>query len=137
MRTWRPLVFIFLCGLVVMSGLLFQLQVINASANTQSNALAQNVLPGKLQLDSRLPVQDINGNNVPNNVNAKFGSRFDFVISPALRQVNSGSDGVYHDNTASYIVGIAPTGGHANSIFHMGTPDPAQGDSYVRNEELI
>jgi len=136
-RTWRPPVFIFLCGLVVMSWLLFQLQVINASANTQSNALAQNVPPGKLQLDSRLPVQNINGNNIPNNVNTKFGSRFDFVISPTLRQVYSGSDGVYHDNTASYIVGIAPTGGHASSIFHMGTPDSAQGDSYVRNEELI
>jgi hypothetical protein len=136
-RTWRPLVFIFLCGLVAMSWLHFQLQVINTFANTQSNALAQNVPPGKLQLDSRLPVQNINGTNVPNNVNAKFGSRFDFVISPTLRQVYSGSDGVYHDNTASYIVGIAPTGGHASSIFHMGTPDPTQGDSYVRNEELI
>lgn len=136
MRTWRPLVFIFLCAIVVMSLLLLELQVMNASANTQSysHTLVQAVPPGKLQLDSRLPAQPVNG---ASNVNAKFGSRFDFVVSPNASQVYSGTDGVYHDNSASYIVGIAPTGSHTSSIFHMGTPDPAQGDSYVRNEQLI
>ncbi|HKV58438.1 MAG TPA: glycoside hydrolase family 52 protein, partial [Ktedonobacteraceae bacterium] len=134
MRTWRPLVFIFLCAIVVMSWLLFQLQMNNASAHTQSKASVQAVLPGELQLDSRLPAQPING---ANNVNAKFGSRFDFVVSPGVSHVYSGTDGVYHDNSASYIVGIVPAGSHTSSIFHMGTPDPTQGDSYVHNEQLI
>ena len=137
MRTWRPLAFICLCAIVVMSWLLFQLQTINASARTQTPALVQAASPGKLQLDSRLSAQSVNDSNTANNVNAKFGSRFDFIVSPTMRQVVSGTDGVYHDNSASYIVGIVPTGSHSNSIFHMGTPDPAQGDSYVHNEQLI
>jgi hypothetical protein len=136
-RTWRPLVFLIFCNIVVMSLLLFSLQAINASAHTQTTALVSALPTGKLQLDSHLPVQSINGINSANNVNTKFGSRFDFVISPTLRQVYSGTDGVYHDNTASYIVGVVPTGSHTSSIFHMGTPDPAQGDTYVRNEQLI
>lgn len=137
MRTWRPLVFLFFCSIVVMSLLLFSLQAINASAHTQTSVLVSAVPTDKLQLDSRLPVQSINGINSANNVNAKFGSRFDFVISPTLSQVYSGTDGVYHDNTASYIVGVVPTGSHTSSIFHMGTADLARGDSYVHNEQLI
>jgi Glycosyl hydrolase family 52 len=136
-RTWRPLVFLFLCGIVVMSLLLFSLQAINASAHTQTSALVSATSTGKLQLDSHLPAQSINGITSANNVNTKFGSRFDFVVSPTSRQVYSGTDGVYHDNTASYIVGIVPTGRRSSSIFHMGTPDPAQGDAYVHNEQLI
>jgi len=136
-RTWRPLAFIFLCGIVIMSWLLFQLQAANAAANTASSALVPASAPGQLQLDSRLPVQTYNGTSAANNVNAKFGSRFDFVVSPTTRQVYSGTDGVYHDNTASYIVGIAAAGSHMTSIFHMGTANPAQGDSYVRNEKWI
>ncbi|HEU0003883.1 MAG TPA: glycoside hydrolase family 52 protein [Ktedonobacteraceae bacterium] len=136
MRTWRPLVFIVLCAIVVMSLLLVELQVINVSANTQSysHTLLQAAPPGKLQLDSRLPAQPVTG---ANNVNAKFGSRFDFVVSPNASRVYSGTDGVYHDTSASYIVGVVPTGSHTSSIFHMGTPDLAQGDSYVHNEQLI
>ena len=137
MRTWRPLVFLFFCGIIVMSLLLFSLQTVTASAHLQPSALALAAPAGKLQLDSQLPVQSINDITPANNVNTKFGSRFDFVVSPTLRQVYSGTDGVYHDNTASYIVGVVPTGSHASSIFHMGTPDPAQGDTYVRNEQLI
>ena len=137
MRTWRPLVFLFFCGIVVMSLLLFSLQAINASAHTQTPVFVPASPTGKLQLDSHLPVQSINGINIANNVNAKFGSRFDFVISPTQSQVYSGTDGVYHDNTASYIVGVVPTGSHTSSIFHMGTPDPAQGDTYVQHEQLI
>jgi Glycosyl hydrolase family 52 len=136
-RTWRPPVLIILSGIVVMSWLLFQLQVFDASANTQTSTFVQTMPPAKLQLDSRLPIQTINGTTIANNVNAKFGSRFDFMVSPGAGQVSSGTDGVYHDNTASYIVGIAPTGSHTSSIFHMGTLDPTRGDSYVRNEQLI
>ncbi|HLX56583.1 MAG TPA: glycoside hydrolase family 52 protein [Ktedonobacteraceae bacterium] len=143
MRTWRPFVSLFLCGMVILSWLLFQLHVINASANTQGSAPVNAAPPGELQLDSSLPAQTFNANNAPNNVNAKFGSRFDFVVSPTTREVYSGTDGVYHDNTASYIVGIAPTSGRAGTspaptdIFHMGTADTAQGDTYVRNEKWI
>ena len=136
MRTWRPLVFLFLSTIVVMSLLLYSLKSNNASAHRQTPALASTPPTGKLQLDSRLPVQSINDATSANNVNAKFGSRFDFVVSPASRQVESGTDGVYHDNSASYMVGVEPDGGHAGSLFHMGTPDPAQGDTYVRNEQL-
>ena len=137
MRTWRPLVFLSLCALVVMSLLLYSLESINASAHIQTSAPASAMPTGKLQLDSRLPVQPINSTTSPNNVNAKFGSRFDFVIAPMSGQVSSGTDGVYHDNSASYIVGVVPTGSHSSSIFHMGTSNPAQGDTYVRNEQLI
>ena len=137
MRTWRPLVFLFLCAIIVMSLLLYSLESINASAHMQTTAPVSNVPAGKLQLDSRLPVQPVNGTTSANNVNAKFGSRFDFVIAPTSGQVSSGTDGVYHDNSASYIVGVVPAGSHTTSIFHMGTPDPARGDTYVRNERLI
>ncbi len=137
MQIWRPLVFLFFGALVIMSLLFFSLQAINASAHLQTSALVSVAPTGKLQLDSHLPVQSITGNNLANNVNTKFGSRFDFVISPALGQVYSGTDGIYHDNTASYIVGVVPTGSHTSSIFHMGTPDPALGDIYVHNEQLI
>ena len=62
----------------------------------------------KLRLDSHLPEVSYNAHRNTNNVNAKFGSRFDFVISPGTDSVQSGTDGIYHDNSASYIVGIAP-----------------------------
>lgn len=137
MRTWRSLVFLFFCTLIGMSLLLYSLWSINASAHVQTSALVSTVPTGELHLDSRLPVQHINDATSADNVNAKFGSRFDFVVSPASGQVSSGTDGVFHDNSASYIVGVVPTGGHTTSIFHMGTPDPAQGDIYVRNEQLI
>jgi hypothetical protein len=41
----------------------------------------------KMQLDSRLPVLSYNPKSNTNNVNAKFGSRFDFVISPGINAV--------------------------------------------------
>jgi len=91
-------------------------------------------LAGKLQLDSHLPAVNYNAHGNTNNVNAKFGSRFDFVISPGIDSVQSGTDGVYHDNSASYIVGIAPTGEHITSIFHMGIAKASIGDTYLLNE---
>ncbi|HJT58796.1 MAG TPA: glycoside hydrolase family 52 protein [Ktedonobacteraceae bacterium] len=48
--------------------------------------------------------------------------------------MQSGTGGIYHDNAASYIVGIAPNGAHNTSIFHMGTLNSAQGDTYAQNE---
>jgi hypothetical protein len=91
-------------------------------------------LPGKLQLDGHLPVVTYNAHSNTNNVNAKFGSRFDFVISPGMDSVQSGTDGIYHDNAASYIAGIAPAGEHKTSIFHMGIAKASQGDTYLLNE---
>ena len=138
MRNWRPFVFLILLGVTVFSWFLFQLSYIHASANTHAqnpqNAI-RSTIPGKLQLDSHLPAQTFNANSSSNNVNAKFGSRFDFVVSPSTHQVSSGTDGVYHDNTASYIVGIAPTDSHTTSLFHMGTLDSSKGDTYIRNEK--
>src|SRR5690242_4847476 len=69
-------------------------------------------IPTKVQLDRHLPVVPYDAHSNTNNVNAKFGSRFDFVISPGKDAVQSGTDGIFHDNSASYIVGIAPAGEH-------------------------
>lgn len=104
----------------------------------QANLLASNKLqsamPGKLQLDSRLPSVSYDAHNTTNNVNAKFGSRFDFVISPGMNAVQSGTDGLFHDNSASYIVGIAPSGEHTTSIFHMGMANALLGDTYLLHQ---
>src|SRR5713101_8403186 len=54
-------------------------------------------LQEKVQLDSHLPPVSYNAHSNTNNVNAKFGSRFDFVISPGMDSVQSGTDGIYHD----------------------------------------
>lgn len=91
--------------------------------------------PAMLRLDSRLPVQTYRADQSADNVNTTFGSRFDFVVNSGADQVNSGTDGLYHDNAASYIVGIAPSGKHKTWIFHMGTLDNTQGDTYLLNEE--
>ena len=100
MRTWRSFVFLFLCCVVVLSLFLFRLQPTGASAHTQGTTSVDVAPPGKLQLDSRLPVQTVNAKSAPNNVNAKFGSRFDFVVSPSSDLVYSGSDGVY------FVIGV-------------------------------
>jgi hypothetical protein len=71
------------------------------------------------------------------NINAKFGSRFDFNVFPGSAYVRSGTDGVFHDSPASYIVGMSPTGQNKTFIFHMGTLDSSQGDAYVLNEHWI
>ena len=91
-------------------------------------------MPGKVRLDSHLPVVTYDANSNTNNVNAKFGSRFDFVISPGTNSVQSGTDGVYHDNAASYIIGFTPTGEHQTFMFHMGAANASLGDTYLLNE---
>lgn len=98
---------------------------------------AQPPAPGDITLDSRLPVQTFSDNAAFDNVNAKFGSRFDFNVSPGTASVHSGTEGIFHDNAASYIVGAAPAGEHRTFIFHMGALDAAQGDAYVQNEQWI
>ncbi|MGZ3608529.1 MAG: hypothetical protein ACXVBU_00525, partial [Ktedonobacteraceae bacterium] len=103
------------------------------SSNHSSNKSTA-AIPKQLLLDSRLPTVSYNAHSATNNVNAKFGSRFDFVISPSMDAVQSGTDGIFHDNTASYIVGIAPTGEHTTSIFHMGIANAMSGDTYLFNQ---
>lgn len=86
-------------------------------------------------LDSRLPVQAVSSHSNFSNINAKFGSRFDFTISPSDASVQSGTDGVFHDNKASYIVGVIPAGQQQAFVFHMGRLSGS--DTYVENEQLI
>jgi len=91
--------------------------------------------PPTLQLDRRIPIQTVKAQSQFINVNAKFGSRFNFSVNPATSSVSSGTDGIFHDNSASYVVGIAPSNQQKTYMFHMGTPNTAQGDSYLRNEQ--
>jgi hypothetical protein len=93
--------------------------------------------PSDIQLDSRLPMQTVGSQSGFANINAKFGSRFDFTVLPNYATVRSGTDGVFHDNAASYVVGISPTGLNKTFIFHMGALHSTQGDAYVLNEHWI
>jgi Glycosyl hydrolase family 52 len=101
-----------------------------ASPTAQANEPA-----GQLQLDTRIPLQTFKANGIFRAINAAFGSRFDFTAAPGTDNVLSGTDGVFHENAAQYIVGIAPAGKHVTSIFHWGKLNPSQGDSYVLNEQ--
>jgi len=133
-RNFRLYIFGILLCTLAFSLLLFQLKNSSVSANHPSSNIPVSIPPGKLQLDSRLPVLTYTDNSSFNTVNAKFGSRFDFVISPGTHSVLSGTDGIFHDNAASYIVGIVPAGEHKTSIFHMGVLNSSQGDTYVSHE---
>src|SRR5215470_9826761 len=133
-RHFRPYLFGILVCAILFSWLFFQLKKEPALASHPSLHRSQLITPGRLQLDSQLPVLTYTANSSFNNVNAKFGSRFDFVISPGTDSIQSGTDGIYHDNAASYIVGIAPTGEDKTSIFHMGVLNSSQGDTYLLDE---
>jgi hypothetical protein len=93
--------------------------------------------PGDIQLDSRIPAQTIAHDAGFANLNTTFGSRFDFTIVPQYAVVRSGTDGVFHENEASYIVGATPAGQQRTYIFHMGQANTAAGDTYVSNEHWI
>lgn len=98
---------------------------------------------GKIRLDSRLPVQTLAQHAGFSNENAKFGSRLNFTVLPQYGVVRSGTDGVFRDNEASYIVGISPARTASGVeprktfMFHMGKANQSQGDSYVSNEQWI
>ncbi len=96
---------------------------------------ATETTPPVIQLDRRLPAQSVAAQGHFTNINAKFGSRFNFSINPATSSVASGTDGTFHDTVASYIVGIVPDNQHKTFLFHMGTPNAAQGDSYLSGEQ--
>jgi len=110
--------------------------VIGGSAKAQ-HAQKAPPAPGDIRLDSRLPWQTASQNATFTNVNATFGSRFDFTVQPDKAQVYSGTEGVFHDNAASYVVGVAPTGEQKTFLFHMGTLDSSQGDTYMQNERWM
>jgi hypothetical protein len=93
--------------------------------------------PSDIRLDSRLPVQTLRSDAHFTNYNVTFGSRFDFAISPGAARVRSGTDGVYHDNAASYVVGVMPAGQPETFMFHMGALNRARGDAYLSNERWI
>ena len=100
-------------------------------AQRQSSSSTQT--PPAIQLDRNIPAQTIKAQSRFTNLNAKFGSRFDFSINPATSSVSSGTDGIFHDNTASYIVGITPNDQQKTFMFHMGTP--STNDNYLLNEQ--
>ncbi|GAC1618682.1 MAG: hypothetical protein NVS4B11_09050 [Ktedonobacteraceae bacterium] len=130
---------LFICA-CALSQMTYAHSYVQASSSQQTvhrltQATSPTVLPPVLQLDQRIPVQTIEGQSHFTNINAKFGSRFNFSINPATSSVSSGTDGIFHDNIASYIVGIAPSDQHKTFIFHMGTPNTTQGDTYLRNEQ--
>jgi Glycosyl hydrolase family 52 len=133
-RRFQPYIIEILLCAITLSGFLLQLKDSPVLASHVVSNKPGAAMPVKLQLDSHLPVVSYNAHSNTNNVNAKFGSRFDFVISPGMDSVQSGTDGIFHDNSASYIVGIAPTGEHTTSIFHMGIANASQGDTYLLNE---
>ncbi len=95
------------------------------------------IAPSTLRLDDRLPVQTVSQQSNFTNINAKFGSRFDFAVEPGKAQVRSGTDGIFHDNVASYVVGVAPVGVPQTFLFHMGRLNPQQGDTYLQDERWI
>ncbi len=68
-------------------------------------------------------------------MNATFGSRFDFNPNVQGQDVFSGTDGVFHDNSAKYVVGVTPSGSNATDMFHWGDLNVAEGDAYVANEK--
>jgi hypothetical protein len=93
--------------------------------------------PSTLRLDDRLPVQTVSQQSNFTNINAKFGSRFDFAVEPGKAQARSGTDGIFHDNVANYVVGVAPVGVPQTFLFHMGRLNPQRGDTYLQDERWI
>ncbi len=146
MHSFRPILIGTFIGIVLLSLVLSQFRQLSVLASSQPHIGAQFITPSAsttppaptdIQLDPRLPVQTYVANTKFANVNATFGSRFDFSIFPNFSFVGSGTEGVFHDNTASYIIGLSPTGEHKTFMFHMGSLNALQGDVYLANEHWI
>ena len=131
MRRFQPQTTWILLCILTFSLLFPQAKELHAIASFLSDNKPTITIQKQLRLDSHLPVVTYDAQPNTTNVNGKFGSRFDFVISPGKNVVQSGTDGLFHDNSASYIVGIAPSGEHTTSIFHMGIDNALQGDTYL------
>ena len=124
-----------LCLYVISQIIYTRATTAQASPQHLSVPQASASIPPTIQLDGRIPVQTVKAQSQFTNINAKFGSRFNFSINPATSSVSSGTDGIFHDNTASYVVGITPSEQQKTYMFHMGTPNTARGDSYLANEQ--
>ena len=138
MHHLRPLL---ACALLCVTGLVLLSQVFpfsSAAMSIHTTTLADVQLSppaSGIVLDSRLPVQTVSSQSNFSNVNAKFGSRFDFTISPSDASAYSGTEGVFHDNKASYMVGVIPADQQRAFVFHMGKLSGS--DAYVQNEQWI
>lgn len=88
----------------------------------------------EIQLDSRIQSQTYVSNGNFRNTNSTFGSRFDFNPDVQGQDVSSGTDGVFHDNIAKYVVGVIPYGTDAVDMFHWGDLNAGEDDTYVDNE---
>src|SRR5215831_13989032 len=97
LRRFQPYVIWMLFCFLAFSLLFLRAKEPSVFANFLSNSKSNTTVPKKLQLDSHLPVVTYDAQPNTNNVNAKFGSRFDFVISPGTNSVQSGTDGIFHD----------------------------------------
>lgn len=134
-RLWYGVLYVF-----ILTQLFFaqaSASIFTNTSSTYKSAAQVPPPPTDIQLDSRLPVQTLQNHAGFTNTNAKFGSRLDFSVYPQYGIVKSGTDGVFHDNEASYIVGLSPTGKNKTFIFHMGQANTGLGDSYVANEHWI
>ena len=133
MRSVRNHIFFYYASILVIILVCSDILSMSVSATpTQTQHSTPNSPTAKtIRLDSRLPIQGVEQGNA-SNINTAFGSRFDFAVSPGTASVSSGTDGVYHDNSASYIVGITPSGQQRNFLFHMGRLH--MDDTYLVNE---
>src|SRR5579884_2502041 len=82
-RHFRRSILIFLPATLMLSLLVIPFKLANASTNHSARKNVTHATMRMISLDSHLPVQTYNANSSADNVNAKFGSRFDFVISPS------------------------------------------------------
>ncbi len=134
MRILRPISFrvlapsVVLCLSVLLPNMFTYIPV-QAAHNVNDFAQAD-----LLKIDSRLPVQTVAVNSQATNINASFGSRFDFNIQPGENHVYSGTNGIFHDSPASYIIGVTPQGQTGTQMFHMGVANSQFADSYLLNE---
>ncbi|HTK05688.1 MAG TPA: glycoside hydrolase family 52 protein [Ktedonobacteraceae bacterium] len=104
---------------------------IQANNNAETNTVAPATL---LQIDPRIPTQTVEEDSQATNSNAVFGSRFSFNIQPGEKRVYSGTEGIFHDSPASYVVGVTPQGQTGTQMFQMGALNTQLADSYLLHE---
>ncbi len=102
---------------------------------TISKTYEPHVTVPEMQLDRRIQPQTYASNRNFRNTNSTFGSRFDFSPDIQGHDVFSGTDGVFHDNSGKYVVGVTSSGTNATDMFHWGDLNTAEGDAYVLNEK--
>src|SRR6266566_3903469 len=101
----------------------------------RSISYVSHVTEQEVQLDSRIQPQSYASNRNFSNMNSTFGSRFDFNPNVQGHDVFSGTDGVFYDSSAKYVVGVTQSGTNTTDMVHWGDLNPADGDAYVLNEK--